>query len=522
MPSKGYPTLSTPSREEVATLATQYGLSFTDEEIDDYTSLLADAIDDIDQVFRYDDPKFGIHQTDYSRQPPGETPTDDPLNTWLLRCQVTGADSGLLTDKTIGVKDNIALAGYEMTCGSHLMKGYVPQIDATVVTRVLDAGGSITGKLNMEAFAWSGSSDIADFGTVPNPHDETRLAGGSSSGCGTAVATGDCDIAIGSDQGGSIRIPAAWCGVVGVKPTTGLVPYTGAFPLDPTIDHLGPLTRTVREAAEALTVIAGDDVQDGVRMDARQPPGIEAADYTDALEQDIENVSIGVLEEGFDWKVSESSVDQCVRETLSKLETEGADLTSVSIKNHRRILSLLTPMESQGGARIIEESGVGTHHTGWNWTDLIDTFTKFKRAHTSELPPTTKLALLIDAYLREKYGISCYAKAKNLILELEKQYNELLETHDVLVMPTIPVHPFEKDESLNRIERVSRIVDNHRNTAQFDHTHHPALTVPCGTADDLPVGLQIVGKHFHESTVFRVGSAVEQISEWSLHERQSS
>lgn len=514
MTDDDYSSLTPPSKGELKQLAASCGFSFNEQDLEDYTSLLRNALDDIEKVLDNNKSGFKIPENQYARIPIGDSSTEDPLNAWLLECRVEGSNSGPLSNMTIGLKDNIALAGYEMTCGSRLMKGYVPQIDATVVTRLLDAGGTIVGKLNMESFAWSGSSDTSDFGTVPNPHDDSRLAGGSSSGSGAAVAAGGCDIAIGSDQGGSIRIPAAWCGVVGIKPTTGLVPYTGAFPLDPTIDHLGPLTSSVRTAATALEAMAGDDIQDGVRLDDRQPPGIEPGDYVNATERGVDGMKIGILEEGFCWDVSEPEIDDMVRETIDQLESAGATANSVSAELHRSILSLLTPMESQGGARIIAESGHGIHQSGWYWEDLITAFMKFKRSNRDQFPPTTKLALLIDAYLRDQYGISVYAKAKNIILQLEQRYNELLNDHDVLVMPTVPIHPFERDMSLNRKERVGRIVENHRNTAQFDHTHHPALSVPCGSADGFPVGFQVVGSHFDEESVFRVAKAVEDLSDW--------
>lgn len=511
-------TLRKPTPQKVKELAKRLNITLNDDELADYTRLLQEALEDIEQIRGLRSPTFQIHDRKFSDRPSGYRPNEeeDPLNAWILKCEVGGADTGPLSGKTIGLKDNIALAGYEMTCGSRVLQSYVPQIDATVVTRLLEAGATIVGKNNMESFAWSGSSDISDFGTVPNPHNTDHLAGGSSSGAGAAVAEGDCDIALGGDQGGSIRIPASWCGIVGLKPTTGLVPYTGIFPLDPTIDHVGPMTRTVRDAAESLEVIGGEDLQDGIKMDARQPNGIETDLYVKSLGQGVEDISIGVLENGFDWDVADPGINETVREMIDNLEDRGAMTQSVSVDYHNQILSLLTPMEIQGGHRLVEEDGIGTHQTGWYWSGLIDAFGDFKDARANELPPTAKNSLIIGSYLREEYGIEFYAKAKNIILELKRQYDNLLSKYDVLVLPTVPIPPYKRDPSLTRVERLERIVQNHRNTAQFDHTHHPAMTVPCGSADGFPVGFQIVGSHFDERTLFQVADVVEELSGWEL------
>jgi len=515
-PRRGrYPTVRHPPRERIEKLAAELGLTLNETELDDYATMLQGALTDVKRVMNLDSPRFRIHERTHTNRPSGYRPStdEDPLNVWIRKCRVDGSPSGPLAGTTVGLKDSIALAGYEMTCGSRVLEGYVPQVDATVVTRLLDAGATITGKLNMEAFAWSGSSDISDYGSVPNPHDQDFLAGGSSSGSAAAVATGDCDIALGGDQGGSIRIPAAWCGVVGLKPTWGLVPYTGIFPLDPTIDHVGPIARTVEGTARALEVLAGEDIQDGVRMDDRQPRGVTGEAYTETVEKDVDDVTLGVLRNGFEWDVAHPAVNEAVEATVEKLRARGVETKPVTVEYHSDILSLLTPLEIQGGYRTMTEAGVGTHHSGWYWSDLIDSFDQFRSSRIDELPPTAKHSLLVGAYLSDTYGVEFYAKAKNVVLELRRQYDTCLETCDALVMPTVPTMPFEDDGSLDRTERVGRVTENHRNTAQFNHTHHPALTVPCGIVSDLPVGIQLVGSHFDERTLLRIGAAVERVAD---------
>jgi amidase len=201
-----------------------------------------------------------------------------------------------MAGRRIAVKDNIAVAGVPMMNGSAVLEGFVPRQDATVVTRLLDAGAIVTGKAVCENLCFSGGSHTSATGPVLNPWDHTRSAGGSSSGSAALVASGEVDLALGGDQGGSIRIPAAFCGVVGHKPTHGLVPYTGAFPIENTLDHLGPITRTVRDAALMLGVLAGPD-----GLDPRQRHGAEQHDYLAGIDASVGGLRIGVRNEVMSW-----------------------------------------------------------------------------------------------------------------------------------------------------------------------------------------------------------------------------
>src|SRR5205085_6207754 len=205
-------------------------------------------------------------------------------------------------------KDNIEVAGVPMMNGSRTLEGFVPTRDATVVTRLLAAGATITGKSVCEDLCFSGGSHTSATGPVRNPWDVTRTTGGSSSGSAALVAAGEADLALGGDQGGSVRIPSAWCGTVGHKPTHGLVPYTGAFPIEFTLDHLGPITRTVADAALMLSVMAGPD-----GFDPRQRAGLPAQDYVGALSAPAAGLRIGVVTEGFGTPVSQPGVDDAVR-----------------------------------------------------------------------------------------------------------------------------------------------------------------------------------------------------------------
>src|SRR5438034_4237139 len=203
---------------------------------------------------------------------------ENPLNAWYQKCTIKGAPSGILAGKRIAIKDNVCVAGVPMMNGSSALEGYVPEFDATIVTRILDAGGEIVGKAVCEHLCFSGGSHTSDTGPVLNPHDHRRSAGGSSSGSAALVVAGECDMAIGGDQGGSIRIPSAWCGAYGLKPTYGLVPYTGVFPIELTLDHTGPIARTAADCALLLEAIAGED-----GLDPRQSGAVRTEAYTKKL-----------------------------------------------------------------------------------------------------------------------------------------------------------------------------------------------------------------------------------------------
>ena len=223
-----------------------------------------------------------------------------------MKTTVEGAPSGKLKGKNVVVKDNICLAGVPMMNGASTLEGYVPDVDATVVQRILDAGGTIVGKSVCEYFCFSGGSHTSATGPVHNPHRHGYSAGGSSSGSAALVAAGEVPMALGGDQGGSIRMPASYCGIYGMKPTHGLVPYTGIMPIELTLDHTGPMTATVEDNALLLEVLAGPD-----GLDPRQYGG-QSKPYRDALGQGAQGLRIGIVEEGFGHPQSQAQSDAVV------------------------------------------------------------------------------------------------------------------------------------------------------------------------------------------------------------------
>jgi len=501
-----------PSNDELLEIANEASILLNERELDEYADLVGGTLELLERVQEVPEPQFSPHETKYPDRRGARRlgPDEDPHNVWITKVEVDGADDGPLAGKSVGLKDNVSLAGVEMTCGSQVLEGYVPEIDATIVDRLLDAGATITGKLNMESFAFTGSSDMSDFGTVSNPRAPGHIAGGSSSGSGAAPAAEEVDIAIGGDQGGSIRIPAACCGVVGIKPTTGLVPYTGIFPIDNSLDHSGPMAKTVEDVATALEVMAGPD-----GLDPRQPRDLESDSYTDALRDDPSDLTIAVLEEGFAREESDPAVNETVREALADLKAMGAETFGVSIPRYLDSLALWTAIAGQGGIQILQQGGVGSLYDGWYDSGLADAYSKFRRSDGRDFPASVKATWLAMEYLnRQSKGSSFYAKAQNITLQMRADIDEILDDADVLAMPTIPFKPFELDPALSRVERLSRSLPIAKNTAPLDLTHHPAISVPCGTADGLPVGLMFAGERFGDADVLRAAYTWEQNTDW--------
>src|SRR5919206_4558419 len=278
-------TAKPPTVEQLRKIAGEYSFHFDEAELESFRELIEVVINDsyqqIDQLAEVEPPPVKYPRSSGYR--PG--PEENPLNAWYWKCSIKGADSGPLAGKRIAIKDNTCVAGIPMMNGCAAVEGYVPEFDATVVTRILDAGGEIVGKAVCEDLCFSGGSHTSDTGPVLNPHDPTRSAGGSSSGSAALVAAGECDMAIGGDQGGSIRIPSSYSGAVGLKPTYGLVPYTGVFPIELTLDHVGPIAQSTADCALLLEVIAGPD-----GLDPRQAAGGRTEPYTQALTGDAKRL----------------------------------------------------------------------------------------------------------------------------------------------------------------------------------------------------------------------------------------
>jgi amidase len=493
-----------PTDDDLTRIAEHYGIHLTGPDLASFRALaggLLASYDEVERLYQASRPQPPARL--YQRPPPG----DNELGAWYVTTEIAAAAGGPLAGRRVAVKDNIAVAGVPMMNGSATVEGFLPRRDATVVTRLLDAGAIVAGKAVCENLCFSGGSHTAPTGPVLNPWDRTRTTGGSSSGSAALVAAGYADLALGGDQGGSIRIPSAFCGTVGHKPTHGLVPYTGAFPIENTIDHLGPITRTVRDAALMLGVLAGPDGLDP-RQRAAPPPG----DYLAGLDDGIEGLRVGVLSEGFGHPgLSQPESDETVRAAIGTLAAAGAQVSEVSVPWHRDAMHVWTVIGTDGVVtQMIDGNAFGMNWPGRYDPELVEHYANGRREHADELPETVKMAAFAGRYAIDRYHGKYYAMARNLALELTAAYDTALAQLDVLVMPTLPIVASRIPEpGVPREESIARSTEMIVNTAPFDVSGHPATSVPAGLADGLPVGLMIVGPHFGDAACLRVARAFE-------------
>jgi amidase len=495
-----------PTVGQLREIAESFGLALSDEDLASFLGLI------LPLLASYTEVEGMAGATPLAPKYPRSSgfrpdPSDNPYNAWYWRCEIPGAADGPLAGRRVAIKDNVCLAGVPMMNGSATLEGYVPEVDATIVTRTLDAGATIVGKAVCEDLCFSGGSHTAATGPVLNPHDPTRSAGGSSSGSAALLATGEVDLAIGGDQGGSIRLPAAWTGVVGHKPTYGLVPYTGIFPMELTLDHTGPMAATVADVALYLEVLAGAD-----GLDPRQPSVVPTEPYSAGLDGDLTGLRVGVLSEGFGWEGrSEEAVDEAVRDAARRLEKAGAAVGPVSVPMHRQGLAVWMAIAMEGVTDLmVDGNGMGTNWKGYYTTSMLDAYARGRRARVNDLADTVKLVMLLGRYLRNTSGGRHYAMGQNVAPRLRAAYDAALDEVDVLVMPTVPMLPTPiPAPDAPREEFVARAFEMVQNTAPFDVTGHPAVSVPCHPAGSLPIGMMIAGRHFADASVLRVAAAAE-------------
>lgn len=515
---------SRPDVDEVMGYGRALGFDLTPTEARIMQSRMMDTIDALEafRELRVPEQRPPLRFTD---RDPGYRPdeAEDPLNVFIRKCRIEGAAEGPLAGKTIGLKDHISVAGVPLTFSSHLMDGFVPDFDATIVTRLLDAGATITGKLNMEEFSWGGPglSGVGDYGRPLNPHRPEHVTGASSSGSAAAVAGGYVDIAFGGDQGGSIRLPAAWCGIVGLMPTHGLVSHSGVFGLEPTIDYVGPMARTVEEVATALQCVAGADGSDP--RQAHVPASLPR--YSEALSRGAQGLRIGVLDEGFGIEGGDPDVDEAVRQAIHVLERAGARTRRVSVPLHGKALLGLLPIYLEGGKRMYDTNFGGSFAKTYYPSSLISIFGRLKQSHGREFSPNLKLNLIQGYYLQLHDGGRLYAKAQNVRPGFVAQYDRVFGDVDVLAMPTIPVkaprwrEPRDHEDALELTilggARGLNLGPVIANTCPFNYTGHPAISIPCAKSDGLPIGMMLVAPYFREDLLFQAASAYQQSVDWA-------
>ena len=496
-----------PTIDELRDIAEAFRLGLSDADLASFRGLMFPFLESYRELERMTEPP--LLPVKYPRSPGWRpTPEENPYNAWYWRCEIKGAPDGPLSGKTIAIKDNVCVAGVPMMNGSATLEGYVPEVDATIVTRILDAGGTIVGKAVCEDLCFSGGSFTPYTGAVLNPRDTSRQAGGSSCGSAALVAAGDVDLATGGDQGGSIRIPSCWSGIVGHKPTYGLVPYSGIFPIELTLDHAGPMGSNVRDVAVLLEVLAGRD-----GLDPRQPTEVPTERYSEALTANLEGVRVGIVQEGFALEgLSEPEVDEAVRDAAHRLEKAGAAVSDISVPLHRAGIHIWNAVIIEGATELmVKGNAMGSNWKGAYTTSLLDNYGEGLKTRSSDLSETVKLVMLVGEYLHRNYGGRHYAKGQNLAHTLRQAYDAALGEVDVLVMPTLPLRPtLIPPLDVSREEYCARALEMVPNTAPFDVSGHPAVTVPCQPTGTLPVGMMIIGRHFADGQVLRVAGAVEE------------
>lgn len=413
----------------------------------------------------------------------------DPGRAWMFRVDVpptsTGPDSPL-QHRRVAVKDCIAVAGVPMTLGTSFFR-HVPAAHATVVERALAGGASVVGTTVCENMCLSGSSFTSATGAVPNPFDATRSAGGSSSGSAVAVARGEADLALGTDLGGSVRNPAAWCGITALKPTFGVVPYTGAMATELTMDHIGLMARTAAEIEPFLVALAGPD-----GVDSRQA-GVGALHVGGD-----QHLRVAIVAEGFRHPRHDARVDEAVRAAARMLV--GDTVAEVSVPLHRHAPDIHAAIAGEGSlVTLFEQSLQGSNHAGPYDAELAAAFARARRDRAGDLPLNALATLVATSVARHRSGGAVPALAQRLRHRLREQYDEALRHHDVLIMPTVPMLPHRlPTESLPMREYRRLAFEMHDNNCALNLTGHPALSIPCAVIDGMPVGMMLIGRHLDD------------------------
>jgi amidase len=502
-----------PDVEEVVAVAKELGIHLGPEEAVLYRKYLLEQLQEFDTFVqaRMEEPRPPMVSA--ARQPGYQpSPDEDPLNAWMWKCRIEGAANGLLAGKTVSYKDHIAVAGMPMRFGAFALEGFTPDFDATV-----QAGGTIIGKNVMNGLSggFGTGGGIGDYGRPLNPHNHAHVTGGSSSGSGAAVAAGEVDISFGGDQGGSIRIPAAFCGIVGHKPTFGLVSHFGiGFGSDQSIDYTGPMTRTVEDAAAALQATAGYDP-----YDPRQTRDVPISmDVLSRLADGVAGLRIGVLQEGFDE--AEGAVRDLVMAAVDVLAQAGADVSEVSIPEHHAIRMAQAALTAEGALAVFNTGFFGAFTRTYYPASLIAAINKMWASHADLLAPRSKLSLIAAELNRRNYHGRVYAKAQNVRPTYIKAYDTALANVDVLVMPTCLMTAPKNHTPGSYLEAVEDNLTSlnrgaSRNTQPFNYTGHPALALPVGKASaGLPVSMQLVGRFFDDPLLMRVAYAYQHSTDW--------
>ncbi|NGP46086.1 Asp-tRNA(Asn)/Glu-tRNA(Gln) amidotransferase subunit GatA [Bacillaceae bacterium SIJ1] len=410
--------------------------------------------------------------------------------------------TGALFGMPIGIKDNIVTNELQTTCASKILDGFHPVHDATVVEKLNAANAIAIGKLNMDEFAMGSSNENSAYKATRNPWNTDYVPGGSSGGSAAAVAAGEVFFSLGSDTGGSIRQPAAYCGVVGLKPTYGRVSRFGLVAFASSLDQIGPLTRTVEDNAYLLQTIAGRDSHD-----ATSAP-LDVPDYVSQLTGDVKGLKIAVPKEYLGEGVS-AEVKEKVMEALKVLEGLGATWEEVSLPHSKYALATYYLLSSsEASANLARFDGVRYGYRSDNAENLID---MYKQSRSEGFGDEVKRRIMLGTFaLSSGYYDAYYKKAQKVRTLIKQDFEQIFEKYDVVIGPTTPTTAFKVGE---KTQDPLTMYANDILTIPVNLAGVPGISVPCGFANGLPVGLQIIGKHYDEGTVFRAAHAFEQATD---------
>ncbi len=415
----------------------------------------------------------------------------------------TEESKGLLFGMPIGIKDNIVTKGLRTTSASKILEDFDPIYNATVMDHLHNAETITIGKLNMDEFAMGSSNENSGFGNVRNPWNLEKVPGGSSGGSAAAVAAGEVPFALGSDTGGSIRQPASYCGVVGLKPTYGRVSRFGLVAFASSLDQIGPVTRNVEDNAYLLQAISGLDPNDSTSAD------VPVDHYASALTEDVKGLRIAVpkeyLAEGVDEEVRQSVLD-----ALKVLENLGAVWEEVSLPHSKYALAAYYLLSSsEASANLARFDGV---RYGYRSPDAETLMELYKKSRAQGFGDEVKRRIMLGTFaLSSGYYDAYYKKAQKVRTLIKKDFEEVFQSYDVIIGPTAPTPAFNIGEN---IDDPLTMYANDILTIPVNLAGTPAISVPCGYSNGMPLGLQIIGKYFDESTIYRTAHAFEQATDF--------
>jgi aspartyl-tRNA(Asn)/glutamyl-tRNA(Gln) amidotransferase subunit A len=419
-----------------------------------------------------------------------------------------GEEIGLLGGIPIGIKDNLCTRGVTTTCASKMLANFVPPYESTVTQKLADAGMVMVGKTNMDEFAMGGSTETSAFQITANPWDLDRVPGGSSGGSAAAVAAGECVVSLGSDTGGSIRQPASFCGIVGLKPTYGLVSRFGLVAFASSLDQIGPFSQTVEDTAILLGAIAGYDAQDATSLK------VEVPDYTQFLTPDLKGKKVGLIKETFGAGL-DPEVEAATRTAIDQLQALGAEIVEISCPRFRYGIAayyIIAPCEAS--ANLARYDGVKYGTRVENAENLMDMYV---RTRSDNFGDEVKRRIMIGTYaLSAGYYDAYYLQAQKVRTLIKQDFEAAFAQVDVLVSPTAPTTAFKIGENTSD---PLKMYLNDLMTIPINLAGLPGLSLPCGFDNaGMPIGLQIVGNVLREDQVLQTAFAYEQATQW--HQQQ--